>query len=52
MKKKKYSELLKGWEDLEREILLVFSKLSAGYVIEDHVEVQYVTDHVVENYDL
>ncbi len=38
MRKKKYSELLKGWEELERKILLAFSELLAGYMTEDHVQ--------------
>ena len=32
--------------------VLVFSELSAGYVTEDHVQRQHVTDHVVEDHDL
>jgi len=38
MKKKKFSELLKRQEELERKILLAFLELSAGYVTEDHMQ--------------
>ena len=31
--------------------MLAFLELSAGYV-EDHVQEQYMIDHIVENYDL
>ncbi len=31
---------------------MIFSELSAGHVIEDHVQRQHVTDHVIEDYDL
>ena len=51
MKKKRYSELLKGREELEREILLTFSKLLAGHVTEDHVQEHHVTDHVVGDHN-
>ena len=37
MRKEKYSELLKGWEELEREILLAFLELSASHMTEDYV---------------
>ncbi len=52
IKKEKYFELLKGREELERKILLAFLELSADHMIEDHVQEQYMTDHIVKDYDL
>ncbi len=37
MKKEKYFKLFKGREELEKEILLAFSELSAGHVTEDQL---------------
>jgi len=37
IRKKKYSKLLKGQEELEREILLAFLELLVGHVTENHV---------------
>ncbi len=51
MKKEKFSELLKKWEELEREILLAFSELSAGHMTEDHVIEQYMIDHIIKDYE-
>ena len=49
MKKKKFSELFKRQKELEREILLVFSKLLVSYMTENYK--QYVTDHIVEDHN-
>src|SRR6266542_3269326 len=54
MKKSKFLDLLKGREEIEREILLTFLTLNQDHVMEDHVNGQHVTknihveeDHVV-----
>ena len=49
--KRKFSKLLKGREEVEKKILLVFLELSAGHITENHVQEQYVTDYIVENHD-
>ena len=57
MKKSKFLDLLKGREELEREILLIFSTLNQDHVTEDHADGWHVTknihveeDHVDEQY--
>ncbi len=47
MRKEKYSELLKEQEELKKEILLAFSKLLTGHVTKDHMQEQYMTDHII-----
>jgi len=49
--KKKYSELLKKQEELERKILLVFTELLTDHITKDHVKEQHVTNHVVKDHD-
>src|SRR6266540_3458184 len=50
MKKSKFLDLLKGREEIEREILLTFSTLNQDHVEEDHADGRHVTynseDHV------
>src|SRR6266540_7281882 len=52
MKKSKFLDLLKGREEIEREILLTFLTLNQDHMTEDHVDGQHVTrnfnseDHV------
>jgi len=43
MKKSKFLDLLKGREEIERKILLIFSTLNQDYVMEDHVDGWHVT---------
>ncbi len=52
MKKSKFLDLLKGWEEIKREILLTFSTLNQDYVIEDHADGWHVTEntHVKEDH--
>ena len=52
MKKKKFSELLKGQEELEKKILLAFSELLADHMTKNHIQKEYVINHVIEDYDL
>ncbi len=54
MKKLKFLDLLKGREEIEREILLTFSTLNQDHVTEDYADKWHVTkdtrveeDHVV-----
>jgi len=35
--KKKFDELFKKWEELEREILLIFLIIAIDYVTKDHI---------------
>ncbi len=55
MKKSKFLDLLKGREEIEREILLTFLTINQDHVTEDHADRQHVIknthveeDHVVE----
>ncbi len=52
MKKSKFLNLLKGREEIEREILLTFSTLNQDHVIEEHADRRHVTKktHVEEDY--
>src|SRR6266498_2328606 len=52
MKKLKFLDLLKGREEIEREILLTFSTLNQDHVMEDHADGRHVTKdtHVEEDY--
>ncbi len=52
MKKSKFLDLLKGWEEIEREILLTFLTLNQNHVTEDHADRWYVTKntHVKEDH--
>src|SRR6266540_4774340 len=52
MKKSKFLELLKGREEIEREILLTFSTLNQDHVTEDHADGRHVTKdtHVEEDH--
>src|SRR6266542_277190 len=52
MKKSKFLDLLKGREEIEREILLTFSTLSQDHVTEDHADGRHVTrnTHVEEDH--
>src|SRR6266540_3001263 len=52
MKKSKFLDLLKGREEIEREILLTFSTLNQDHVTEDHADGRHVTEntHVEENH--
>src|SRR6266498_4906534 len=43
MKKSKFLDLLKGREEIKREILLTFSTLNQDYVMEDHANERHVT---------
>ena len=52
MRKEKYFEFLKKREELKREILLAFSKLSADHVTEDHMQESYVINHIVKDHIL
>ncbi len=45
MKKKKFWDLLKGREELERENLLAFSNEIQSHVIEGHEEIEYMICH-------
>ncbi len=38
MKKTKFLNLLKGREEIEKEILLIFSTLNQDHVTEDHID--------------
>src|SRR6266542_1057920 len=46
MKKSKFLDLLKGQEEIEREILLTFSTLNQDHVTKDHANRQYVTKNI------
>src|SRR6266542_2251310 len=52
MKKSKFLNLLKGREEIEREILLTFSTLHQDHVTEDHANGRHVTKntHVEEDH--
>ncbi len=57
MKKSKFSDLLKGREEIEREILLTFSTINQDHVMEDHTDGWHVIkethveeDHVEEQH--
>src|SRR6266498_2663159 len=52
MKKSKFLDLLKGREEIEREILLTFSILNQDHVMEDYADGRYVTKdtHVEEDH--
>ena len=52
MKKSKFLNLLKGREEIEREILLIFSTLNQEHMTEDHVDGRHVTKntHVEEDH--
>src|SRR6266540_5172061 len=52
MKKMKFLDLLKGREEIEREILLTFSTLNQDHVTEDHADERHVTKdtHVEEDH--
>src|SRR6266536_2424389 len=52
MKKSKFLDLLKGREEIEREILLTFSTLNQDHVTEDHADRRHVTKdtHVEEDH--
>ncbi len=45
-------DLLKGWEEIKREILLIFSILNQDHMTEDHADGWNVTKntHVEENH--
>src|SRR6266498_1103 len=45
MKKEKFWDLLKGQEELEREILLAFSNEVQSHVMEGHEEMEYMICH-------
>src|SRR6266542_3868618 len=45
MRKEKFVDLLKGREELEREILLAFSNEVQGHVMEGHVEMEHEICH-------
>src|SRR6266498_1608626 len=45
MKKEKFWDLLKGREELEREILLAFSNEVQSHVMEDHEEIEHMICH-------
>src|SRR6266511_3679338 len=46
MKKSKFLDLLKGREEIEREILLTFSTLNQDHVTEDHADRRHVTENI------
>ncbi len=52
MKKSKFLDLLKGREEIEREILLTFSTLNQDHVIENHTDRWHVirNTHVEEDH--
>src|SRR6266540_3589744 len=52
MKKSKFLDLLKGREEIEREILLTFLTLNQDHVTEDHADGRHVTEntHVTEDH--
>ncbi len=52
MKKSKFLDLLKGWKEIEREILLTFSTLNQDHMMKDHVDGQHMTKntHVEEDH--
>src|SRR6266511_1347364 len=52
MKKLKFLDLLKGREEIEREILLSFSNLNQDHVTENHADRRHVTRniHVEKNH--
>src|SRR6266540_6056179 len=52
MKKSKFLDLLKGREEIEKEILLTFSTLNQDHITEDHADGQHVTKntHVEEDH--
>ncbi len=43
MKKSKFLDLLKGWEEIEREILLIFSTINQDHVMKNHADEHYMT---------
>src|SRR6266542_6945110 len=45
MRKEKFWDLLKGREELEREILLAFSNEVPSHVMEGHVEMKHMICH-------
>src|SRR6266508_3876044 len=45
MRKEKFGDLLKGREELEREILLAFSSEVQSHVMEGHVEMKHMICH-------
>src|SRR6266511_1919968 len=45
MRKKKFWDLLKGQEELEREILLAFSNEVQSHVMEGHAEMEHMICH-------
>src|SRR6266498_1801802 len=45
MRKEKFMDLLKGREELEREILLAFSNEVQSHVMEGHVEMEHMIYH-------
>ncbi len=45
IRKEKFWDLLKGREELEREILLAFSNEVQSHVIEDHEEIEHMICH-------
>src|SRR6266498_2418852 len=51
MKKSKFLDLLKGREEIEREILLIFSTLNQDHVTEDHADGWHVTKNTYEEED-
>ena len=52
MKKIKFLNLLKGWEEIKREILLTFSILNQDHMTEDHADGWHMikNTHVEEDY--
>ena len=45
MRKEKFWNLLKGWEELEREILLAFSNEVQSHVMKGHEEMEHMICH-------
>src|SRR6266540_5056778 len=45
MRKEKFEDLLKGREELEKEILLTFSNEVQNYVMEEHKEIERMICH-------
>src|SRR6266542_6996712 len=45
MKKSKFLDLLKGREEIEREILLTFLTLNQDHMTEDHADRRHVTEN-------
>ncbi len=52
IKRTKFLDLIKGWKEIEKEILLTFSNLNHNHMTKDHIDRWYVSknNHIKEDH--